>query len=145
MPDANSHWCHLICFVGRHNRVGPAIYVENLTIGFSLRILARSATTTIIDGGATNTVITVNSGQGTLSALTIQNGYAQAGGSIYNHGTLTIDNSTITQNQATKTGFGNHGGGDLPLILIRAAIGIFFSTGRILVSHSSRRGSGYSV
>src|SRR6266851_5091829 len=34
---------------------------------------------------------------------------------------------------------------DLPLTLIRAATGIFFSKGRILVCHSSRRGSGYSV
>jgi hypothetical protein len=34
---------------------------------------------------------------------------------------------------------------DLPLNLIRAAIGIFFTAGRILVCHPSRRGSGYSI
>ena len=91
--------------------VAAATYTENLTISFSLNVIGSGATTTIVDGGATSTVITVNSGQVTLFGLTIQNGYAQYGGGIYNNGTLTINHSTITQNRATKVGQGTHGGG----------------------------------
>jgi hypothetical protein len=91
--------------------VAAETYTENLTIGISLKVIGSGPTTTIIDGGATNTVITLNSGQVTLSGLTIQNGYAQNGGGIYNNGTLTINHSTITQNHATKLGFFGGGGG----------------------------------
>jgi hypothetical protein len=93
--------------------VGPANYIENLTIGFSLRILAASAKTTIINGGATNTVITVSNSSAhvTLSELTILNGLASGfGGGIFNSGTLRINDSTITGNR-TGGGLGHGGGG----------------------------------
>ena len=91
--------------------VAAATYTENLTIGLSLKITGADATTTIIDGGGINTVVTVNSGPVSLSGLTIQNGSAQFGGGIYNGGTLAINRSTITQNHATKTGIFHGGGG----------------------------------
>jgi hypothetical protein len=90
--------------------VAAATYQENLTIRFSLKIAGSGAQTTIIDGGATNTVMNVGIGQVAVSGLTIQNGYAQYGGGIYNHGALTINNSTITHNHATGRGFGGGGG-----------------------------------
>jgi hypothetical protein len=94
-------------------KVASATYTENLTIGISLKVIGAGAATTIIDGGATNTVITVNSGRVTLSALTIQNGYAKAGGGIYNAGTLIIKNTTISENHTMYTFSGNHGGGGI--------------------------------
>src|ERR1700738_3153683 len=40
-------------------RVAAATYTENLTIGLSLKILGSGSTTTIIDGGRYNTVVTI--------------------------------------------------------------------------------------
>ncbi|MFZ0769975.1 MAG: choice-of-anchor Q domain-containing protein [Candidatus Sulfotelmatobacter sp.] len=90
-------------------RVAPATYTENLTIGISLTVLGANAGTTIIDGGAANTVISIwETTQVILSGLTIRNGYNQYyGGGIINYGTLTINNSTITANSS------NYGGGGI--------------------------------
>jgi len=89
--------------------VAGAIYPENLTLSFSLNVIGSSATTTIIDGGGVNTVVTISSATVTLSGLTIQHGDAALGGGIDNSGTLTLNNSTVTQNQAQ--GMGTGGGG----------------------------------
>jgi hypothetical protein len=101
--------------------VAAATYTENLTIGFSLKVIGSGASTTIIDGRGVNTVVTIpNSGTFvTLSKLTIRNGLvngqAAAGGGINNAGTLTISNSTVSGNQAsTNCGrpfSGSFGGG----------------------------------
>jgi hypothetical protein len=80
--------------------VSAATYRENLTIGFSLKIVGSGASTTIIDGGGVNRVVTISSGAYvTLSKLTIRNGHARGNGAgIDNQGTLTINTSTISGN-----------------------------------------------
>src|SRR6266566_2339257 len=82
--------------------VAAATYTENLIIGFSLRIVGSGASTTIIDGGALNKVITISNAAAhvTLSKLTIRNGKATSGGGINNSGTLTLTNSTVSGNWA---------------------------------------------
>jgi hypothetical protein len=86
--------------------VAAATYTENLTIGLSLKVIGSGASTTIIDGGGSNTfksvVATSFGADVTLSKLTIRNGFAfmGAGGGIVNQGTLTINNSTISGNYA---------------------------------------------
>jgi hypothetical protein len=82
--------------------VAAATYTGNLTIGKSLNILGSDATTTIIDGGGTATVvkITNTTAHVTLSKLTIRNGKAPSGGGINNFGSLTLSNSTVSGNWA---------------------------------------------
>lgn len=84
--------------------VAPATYTENLTIGLSLSVIGSGASTTIIDGNAAGRVVTIpnSSAQVTLSNITIRNGLiGPYGGGIDNWGTLTINSSTISGNQAT--------------------------------------------
>ena len=84
--------------------VAPAIYSEHFTVRRSLTITGSGASTTIVDGGHHRywaVRIPNANAQVTLSKLTIQNsGRYPSGGGIYNLGTLTIDNCTISGNQA---------------------------------------------
>jgi len=93
--------------------VASATYTENLTISFSLNVIGSGPTTTIVDGGGHNTVVTVsNTGASVmLSNLTIRGGIASSAGGIYNVGTLTINNSTVSGNQAYNSQFTSYGGG----------------------------------
>jgi len=80
-------------------KVAPAIYTENLTIDRHLKIFGSAAETTIVDGNQAGTVFTIsNSSRAVvvLSKLTIRNGSP----GIWNSGTLTINNSTISGNSA---------------------------------------------
>jgi hypothetical protein len=82
-------------------RVAAANYYESLSISISLVILGSGASTTVIDGGASSSVITISNGPHvTLSKLTIRNGKASSGGGINNSGTLTLTNSTVSGNWA---------------------------------------------
>ena len=92
--------------------VAAATYRENLTIGISLKIIGSSASTTMIDGGYVNTVVTISNTNAhvLLSQVTIQNGATFQGGGIYNNGILTITNSTVSGNIATAKGFCFGGG-----------------------------------
>jgi hypothetical protein len=88
--------------------IGPATYTENLTINLDLNLIGSGASTTIIDGGQINTVVTVSANV-TVSNVTIQDGTSGTfGGGIFNIGTLTINRSTISRNGA---GLGRIGGG----------------------------------
>jgi len=99
--------------------IAPAVYSENLTINFSLRLIGSNARTTIIDGTKSRRVISIlsTSAAVTLSNLTIRNGIAIAGGGIYNSGNLTLLNSAITGNYAlsgsSATGGGIYNNGTL--------------------------------
>jgi|ERR1700674_474476 len=83
--------------------VAAATYTENITIGFSLKVIGAGAATTIIDGGGVSRVVTISAANAhvTLSKLTIRNGGTPSfGGGIYNIGTLTINNSAVSGNLA---------------------------------------------
>ena len=96
--------------------VGAATYTENLTVGFSLRIVGSGANTTIIDGGGNGRVVTIpnTSTHVTLSKLTIRNGAFGGnfafGAGILNLGTLMINRSTISGNGAAVIAFARGGG-----------------------------------
>ena len=99
--------------------IAPAVYSENLTINFSLRLIGSNARTTIIDGTKSRRVISIlsTSAAVTLSNLTIRNGIATGGGGIHNSGNLTLSNSAITGNYAlsgsSATGGGIYNNGTL--------------------------------
>lgn len=92
----------LLASFGDSIMVAAATYKENLTVTFSLTIVGSGAQTTVIDGGAVNTVITIynySNTHVTLSGLTIRNGSGfGGGGGIQNAGVLTINNSSISGN-----------------------------------------------
>ncbi len=93
--------------------VAAATYTENLSIGFSLKLIGSSASTTIIDGGLHSTVVSIpnSSAHVALSRVTIRNGYANCcGGGINNSGTLTINNSSVSGNTARGKILGAGGG-----------------------------------
>jgi hypothetical protein len=94
--------------------VAPAIYQENLTIGFSLKIIGSGAASTIVDGGRVSGVFTISTRKAhvEISGLTLRHGAGQGDGSgLYNcFSTVTIANSILTENSASK-GNGNDGFG----------------------------------
>jgi hypothetical protein len=96
--------------------VAPATYPENLTINFDLGIIGSGASTTIIDGGRLNTVVTIpnNSSIVVLARLKILDGSGSYGygGGIANYGIVTIVDSIITQNIA-EFGTGESDGGGI--------------------------------
>jgi hypothetical protein len=87
--------------------VAAATYNENLTIGLSLKVIGFGASAPIIDGRSLDTVVTISNANAhvTLSKLTIRNGLSSLGGGIYNVGTLTINNSTLSGNRAVAQCF----------------------------------------
>ena len=73
----------------------------------ALTINGAGATATIIDGGDLDRVLHVKSGGAvSISGVTIQNGSGGEGGGIYNIGTLTLTNSTVSGNTAGANGGG---------------------------------------
>jgi hypothetical protein len=98
-------------------RVAAGIYAEHLTIGISLELIGANASTTIIDGSRTDRVITIPNADSvvTLANLTIRNGlptggFQVFGGGIVNQGTLTLNSSTVSGNEAFGDG-DSYGGG----------------------------------
>jgi len=97
--------------------VAAGTYTENLSVGFDLSIVGANARTTIIDGGHSSTTITVGSTTAhvNLAQLTIRNGsgLSHGGGGIYNLGTLTITNTTVSGNRSDDSiaAIGGLGGG----------------------------------
>ena len=87
--------------------VAAATYTENLSIGSNLTIVGANAWTTIIDGGHSGTAVSISSTSAhvNLSQLTIRNGsgHTHGGGGIYNLGTLTLTNATISGNGSDDT------------------------------------------
>jgi hypothetical protein len=97
--------------------VAPATYTEHLSIGINLTIVGSNAWTTVIDGGNSNSVVSITSASAnvSLSQLTIRNGLGltHGGGGIYNLGTLTITNTTVSGNSSndSSTATAGLGGG----------------------------------
>jgi hypothetical protein len=86
--------------------VAAATYAENLTISISLNVIGSSATTTIIDGGGTGIVVQISSGTVRLSNVEVRNGHS----GIYNVGTLTISNCTVSRNSGGGGILNGYGG-----------------------------------
>jgi filamentous hemagglutinin family protein len=89
-------------------------YQRGSELSFSkprLSLVGAGQGVTILDGGGTNRVAQItNTGNVTLSHLTVQNGSAAGvGGGLYNNqGTLSLQNVTVENNRTTS---GNDGGG----------------------------------
>jgi hypothetical protein len=98
-------------------RVAAATYNENLTLGTSLRIIGAGARTTIIDGGGRaqqkggGIAINTSSAKIAISGFTIRNGRANLGGGIFNAGTLTVSNTTVSGNIGRGGGSAGMGAG----------------------------------
>jgi hypothetical protein len=142
--------------------VASATYTENLSIGFNLTIVGANARTTIVDGGHSSTTITIGntSAHVSLAELTIRNGSGRShgGGGIYNLGTLTITNTTVSGNSSDDTvaavsglGGGIYNAGTLTILdttisantVIRFRLGAFpygggvYNTGRLTIVNST--------
>ena len=92
--------------------MGAGTYTENDTINasalYSLTIAGAGASTTTVNGNVAGSVFTV-SGTVTLSGLTMTNGggaNAGYGGGIDNGGTLTVTDSTVSDNNSLYFGGG---------------------------------------
>jgi hypothetical protein len=95
--------------------VAAATYSENLTVALSVTITGSGAKTTIIDGGNSNTVVTISSSV-TLSRVTIRNGNNWSGGGIYNSGALRVVDGIVSGNFASWYGGGIYNSGTLIVI-----------------------------
>ena len=144
--------------------VAAATYTENLTIGINLNVIGSGASTTIIDGASAGRVINIpnTSSSVTLSNLTIRNGLlggpGVGKGADYNTGILTINNCTITNNQAHRvsgnSGGGIHNAGTLTInnsavsqnraFVIRGGGGIY-NSGSLTINNSTLTGNSASV
>jgi hypothetical protein len=114
--------------------VAAATYPENVVISKSLAITGSAAAMTIIDGGQNGSTVSipVTKANVTLSNFTIQNGHGSPGGGISNFGILTVNNSTITGNNAycPSEPCHNHGSG-----------GGIFNVGTLTVNDSTVAGN----
>lgn len=82
---------------------------SDIDVNQNLTIQGQGATSTIVDGGGSGTVFTIDANfTVTLQSMTIQNGYAiNDGGGIYNDGgTVTLSQSTLLGNSAGGIGGG---------------------------------------
>ncbi len=71
------------------------------TIDRDLTIIGSPSAT--LDGGGAGTVVSVDSGVTvTLANLTVQHGFSDLGGGIYNDGTLSLRNSNVSNNTASS-------------------------------------------
>lgn len=77
-----------------------------LVVTDSLSILGPGAGIIAIHGNDASRIFRFDSGTSTISGLRVTGGLAFNGGAIRNAGTLTINNSTITQNQSNAGGGG---------------------------------------
>jgi len=85
--------------------VAPAIYKEHLNIQLNLGIVGSGASTTIIDGTGTGTVVTVGSpAHVTVSKVTVRNGVAKGGGEF---STSARSRSARAPSAATRRPVGN--------------------------------------
>lgn len=93
---------------------------SNIDISQNLTIDGQGPSSTVVDGGASGTVFTIDGGvKATIQNLTIQNGSGSSGGGIFNSGggifnagSLTLSNSIVSGNEVFDYGAGifNQGG-----------------------------------
>ncbi len=83
--------------------------IKNTTTGVTLAINGNGSSSTAVSGGGTKQVFNIATGTTvTVAGLTIEmgNGVGLGGGGIFNNGTVTVTDSTLSGNHAT-----NYGGG----------------------------------
>ena len=78
-----------------------------LVINTDLTITGPGPKTLTVNGNHNDLVFHIASGNVNLSGLTIYNGLASVGGGVYNQGTVTLSNCTVTANDSD--GFGGGG------------------------------------
>ena len=77
-----------------------------LAVSDDLRITGLGADELTISGNNTSRVFSIAAGvKVKIKHVTIANGKAEEGGGIYNEGTLTIENSILTNNSTTEDGY----------------------------------------
>jgi nitrous oxidase accessory protein NosD len=83
--------------------VAAGTYTEHVTISRDVTLRGEGKESTVVDGsGSRGSVFTITSGTVTIPGVTIQHGFNLAnGGGIGNSGTLTIENSTFSNNRAS--------------------------------------------
>jgi hypothetical protein len=89
--------------------VAAGTYAVGTTVTFNknLTVTGAEAGSTIFDGSGQAQVFHIAPGTTvTMQGLTVQNGTANAGGGIWNQGTLTLSNCTVQDNTATTTSGG---------------------------------------
>ena len=115
----------------------PSLSGQTITLGSQLRVTDSAGLT--IDGGSANITVSGNNAvrvfdvlfadaKLTLNNLTVANGRGAGGGGIYNNGTLTVTNSTLSGNRADVV-YANGGGG------------IWNAGGTVTVSNSTLSGN----
>ena len=100
---------------------------SQLVINKNLTITGPGADVLTISGNNASRVFNISSGADvTISGLTIANGYSGGnGGGIYNEGTLTLNNSTVSGNYAS------YGGG-------------IYNEGTLIINNSTVSGGNYA-
>ncbi|MEB3337084.1 MAG: filamentous hemagglutinin N-terminal domain-containing protein, partial [Leptolyngbyaceae bacterium] len=90
-----------------------ALASSPININKNLTLNGAGASSTILDGNKSSQVVTVDAAKTvTLAGLTIANGTATTGGGIFNSGTLTLNNSTVSGNSVSG-GTTSYGGGGI--------------------------------
>ncbi|MGO9180445.1 MAG: hypothetical protein ACLQHS_14475 [Candidatus Limnocylindrales bacterium] len=93
--------------------VAAGTYHENVTItvpsGDTLTLEGAGASTTTANGSSKGSVFSISSGTATIDGFTITNGSAPIGGGIYNWGTVTLTDDTLSDDSATSDGGGGGG------------------------------------
>ncbi len=97
---------YILTIAGRGENVSAS---GDLDITGNLAIDGAGAASTIIDGGGIDRVLEVHLGATVLiQSVTVRNGNAkpsgESGGGLYNQGTLTVTNSTVTGNSSNSGG-----------------------------------------
>ena len=88
-------------------------YESGININTNMTIIGESQQNTIINGtNSGNSIFTIASGvNATLINLTLTQGQSSNGGAIYNNGTLSVTNCTLTDNTANSSVVSNGFGG----------------------------------
>ena len=143
--------------------VAAGTYTGGITIAASalasLSLHGAGSATTIVTGHTRERVFFVTSGTVTMSGLTITHGYADGAG-IYNTGTLTLSEDTVSYDTGYTSSFGGGAGGGVynsgTLTLTSDTVtydtsdtggGVYNNTGTLTltndtVSHDTARGNG---
>lgn len=91
--------------------IAAGTYTENITITRSVILQGAGAASTILDGGQAGRVLDIPSAaQVQLHDVTVQHGKLSSNGfgnAIFNSGTLSIANSSVTDNSIGSLGFGS--------------------------------------